>query len=90
MLSKRAADGWKSFRTEWGLAIQRQAGIAEDVPFLVPVRVDDVAYGESGIPQVLREKHWVEMTAGEATETVVKHFVETVRTVRARRARGAT
>lgn len=91
VLSKRAAgrvEGY--FRTEWGLAIQRQAGIAEDVPFLVPVRVDDVAYGESGIPQVLREKHWVEMTAGEATETVVKHFVETVRTVRARRARGAT
>ena len=55
----------------------------------VPVRIDDVAYGESGIPQALREKHWIEMPDGEANETVVQHFVQTVRTVRARRARGA-
>jgi hypothetical protein len=90
VLSRRAAgrvEGY--FRTEWGLAIQRQARIAEEVPFLVPVRIDDVGYGESGIPQALREKHWVEMAGGEASETVVKHFVETVRAVRARRARGA-
>jgi hypothetical protein len=90
VLSRRAAgrvEGY--FRTEWGIAIQRQARIAEEVPFLVPVRIDDVAYGESGIPQALREKHWIEMPDGEANETVVQHFVQTVRTVRARRARGA-
>ena len=91
VLSRRAAgrvEGY--FRTEWGLAIQRHARIAEEVPFLVPVRIDDVTYGEPGIPQVLREKQWVEMPDGEASEIVVKYFVRTVRTVRARRARGAT
>jgi len=85
-LSHRAArrvEGY--FRTKWGLAIERQKGIAKDAPFLVPVRIDDVAYGESGIPQV-REKHSVEMSQREANETVVKHFVEAVRTVPARRA----
>jgi len=90
VLSRRAAvrvEGY--FRTEWGLAVQRQAGIAEDVPFLVPVRIDDVSYDESSIPQVLRDKHWVEMPGGEANEAVVTHFVETVRTVNARRARVA-
>ena len=86
VLSRRAArrvEGY--FRTEWRLAVQRQAGIAEDVPFLVPVRIDDVPYGESGIPQAMREKHWIEMPGGEADEGVVKHFVQTVRTVRTRR-----
>jgi hypothetical protein len=89
VLSRRAAarvEGY--FRTEWRLAAQRQAGIAEDVPFLVPVRIDDVAYGESGIPQVMREKHWIEMPGGQADDAVVRHFVHTVRTVRARRAGG--
>jgi hypothetical protein len=89
MVSRRAAGRMEGyFRTEWGLAIQRAAAISEVVPFLLPVRIDDVAYSESGIPSGLREKHWIEMPGGEANETIVRQFVETVRTVRARRARG--
>ena len=89
VLSRSAARRVEGFfRTEWGFAVQRQAGIVEDVPFLVPVRIDDVPYGESGIPQAMREKHWIEMPGGAADESVVKHFVQTVRTVRARRAGG--
>jgi hypothetical protein len=90
VLSRRAAARVESyFRIEWGLAIQRQARIADEVPFVVPVRIDDVAYSEPGIPSALREKHWIEMPDGQANETVVQHFVDTVRNVRARRTRGA-
>jgi hypothetical protein len=35
----------------------------------------------------MREKHWIEMPGGEADEGVVRHFVQAVRTVRARRLR---
>ena len=71
VLSRRAAgrvDGY--FRTEWGLAVQRQAGIAEDFPFLVPVRIDDVSYGESSLPQLIREALGRD-AGGEANEGVV-------------------
>ena len=64
-----------------GVGTRRPApgGDRRGVPFLVPVRIDDVSYDESGIPQVLREKHWVEMPGGEANEPSVTHFVQTVR-----------
>jgi hypothetical protein len=89
VLSRSAArrvEGY--FRTEWGLAVKRQAGIVEDLPFLLPVRVDDVSYAESGIPLAIRSRHWIEMPGGAADESVVKQFVQSVRTVRARRMGG--
>ena len=91
VLSQRAVarvEGY--FRTEWELAVERQLGIARNVAFLVPVRVDDVPKDDPGIPQVMRKRHWVEMPGGKANDAVVAHFVKTVRTVRALRKGGAT
>jgi hypothetical protein len=89
VLSKRAAarvEGY--FRKEWTWAVERLTRISEAVPFLTPVRLDDVPYDHSGVPLEMRGKHWIEMTGGEVNEGVVHEFVKSVRSLRALRSKG--
>jgi TolB-like protein/Flp pilus assembly protein TadD len=59
------------FRREWRLAVERMADLAEDVPFLLPVVIDDTQEATARIPDRFREVHWARLSRGEATASLV-------------------
>ncbi|MBK8245839.1 MAG: toll/interleukin-1 receptor domain-containing protein [Gemmatimonadetes bacterium] len=90
VLSPRAAARPEGFyRREWEWALERASAIAPDVPFLVPVALDGLSYRNAGIPERMRTVHWITANSGGAMDVVAEEVKHAIRTVRARRARGA-
>jgi predicted ATPase len=52
------------FRREWKLAVDRTHDMAADVPFLVPVSIDDTPEWSPRVPERFREVHWMRLPAG--------------------------
>ena len=65
------------FRREWKLAVDRTADMAEDVPFLVPVVIDNTKDGGARVPDRFREVQWSHVPGGNAAPA----FVERVRSL---------
>ena len=63
------------FRLEWKLAVDRSHLMASDLPFLLPVVVDDTADDEDRVPDRFRELQWTRLPAGANTDA----FVDRVR-----------
>jgi predicted ATPase len=52
------------FRREWRLAADRTHDMSADVPFLVPVGIDDTPESSPRVPERFREVHWMRLPAG--------------------------
>jgi TolB-like protein/Flp pilus assembly protein TadD len=63
------------FRREWRLAVERTHDMAEDMPFLLPVVIDDTQDKSARVPESFREVQWTRLPAGESPAA----FVERVR-----------
>jgi hypothetical protein len=60
--SERRAEGY--FRREWRLAAERVLGIADRMPFILPVVVDDTPEYGASVPEVFLDAQWTRLRAG--------------------------
>jgi hypothetical protein len=51
------------FRREWKLAADRTNDMAEGVPFLVPVSVDDIPQSTAAVPEPFFRVQWTRLAA---------------------------
>lgn len=75
------------FRKEWRLAEERMRGIADHVPFVLPIAVDDVSSRSDGFPEAFRRVHWTRAPDGVLPPEFESHVVQLVRD-HGRRAQG--
>jgi TolB-like protein/Tfp pilus assembly protein PilF len=62
------------FRHEWKLAIERTHRMAEQMPFLVPVVVDDTRDQEAFVPDAFRAVQWTRLPGGETPPDFVERI----------------
>jgi TolB-like protein len=62
------------FRLEWKLAVDRSHLMASDLPFLLPVVVDDTPDQEDRVPDRFREVQWTRLPSGAHTDAFVEHL----------------
>jgi hypothetical protein len=55
------------FRREWRMAIDRSHDMDDDMPFLLPVVVDDTPDAGARVPERFRERQWTRLSGGETT-----------------------
>ena len=53
------------FRREWKLAAERAQGIAEHIPFILPVVVDDTPEYSAAVPECFLSAQWTRLVNGE-------------------------
>ena len=53
------------FRLEWKLAAQRMHMIADDVPFLLPVVIDETRESDARVPAEFKSVQWTRLPGGE-------------------------
>ncbi len=58
------------FRIEWELAAERAMGIAQGVPFILPVAIDDTREPGALVPDRFRKVQWTRMPGGVASPEV--------------------
>ena len=63
------------FRREWKLAVERTADMAEDVPFLIPVAIDDTVESMARVPDRFREVQWTQLPDGETPAAFVERVL---------------
>lgn len=84
LLSRSAAgrlEGW--FRREWNMALNRREGMAAELPFFVPVVVDDLPHGSPGVPGPFWDAQATRLPGGRATAEFLADVAAKVRRVRA-------
>ena len=91
VLSRSAAsrlDGY--FRREWKLAVERRSRMAPDLPFIVPVIIDDLPVAAAGIPREFWEVQAAVLPGGEATDEFLASMRSQVRMARSAMRLGAS
>jgi hypothetical protein len=58
------------FRIEWDLAAERAQGIAQGVPFILPVTVDNTREADALVPERFRKVQWMHLPGGEVPSDV--------------------
>jgi TolB-like protein len=61
------------FRLEWKLAVERTHLLADGVPFLFPVVVDDTSETEASVPEQFLKAQWTRLPGGEPTPQFIEH-----------------
>lgn len=74
------------FRREWNIAADRALNFADDVPFLLPVTVDDTAAYNARVPERFRSAHWTALPGGEMSAEFLDRLTELVDDYRRRHA----
>lgn len=74
------------FRREWRWAIDRAEGIAESVPFIIPILIDDTPEGAEDIPSYFWTRQGWRVPAGRVPIDFVEHIKSHVRNLRLRKA----
>ncbi len=73
--SEQRGEGY--FRLEWKLAVERTHLLADGMPFLFPVVVDDTSETDASVPEQFLKAQWTRLPGGEPTP----QFVEQVKRV---------
>jgi TolB-like protein/Flp pilus assembly protein TadD len=68
------ARGEGYFRLEWKLAVDRSDLMATDLPFLVPVAIDDTPNRDPRVPERFRASQWTRLPGGETSLAFVEHI----------------
>jgi TolB-like protein/cytochrome c-type biogenesis protein CcmH/NrfG len=71
--SEQRGEGY--FRLEWKLAVERTHLLADGMPFLFPVVVDDTSETDASVPEQFLKSQWTRLPGGEPTP----QFVEQVK-----------
>jgi TolB-like protein/Flp pilus assembly protein TadD len=58
------------FRIEWDLAAERARGIAQGVPFILPVLIDDTREPDALVPDRFRKVQWTRLPGGVVSPEV--------------------
>jgi TolB-like protein/Tfp pilus assembly protein PilF len=66
------ARGEGYFRLEWKLAIDRSHLIASDLPFLLPVVIDDTPDTDDRVPERFREIQWTHLPGGATSPAFIE------------------
>ena len=69
--SEQRGEGY--FRLEWKLAVERTHLLADGMPFLFPVVVDETSEGEASVPEQFLKAQWTRLPGGEPTPQFVDH-----------------
>lgn len=72
------------FRREWRLAEERVEGIAEHVPFILPVAIDDTPQASPLVPAAFSRAQWTRLPRGEPSDEFGARVVALVRAYRKR------
>lgn len=72
------------FRLEWDLAVERSRLIAETIPFILPVALDQLDPDTALVPERFRALQWTSLPGGEATPGFVERMVRLIRDHRKR------
>lgn len=64
------------FRIEWDLAADRAQGIAQGVPFILPITIDAIREPEALVPDRFRKVQWMLLPGGNVTPDVLGHLVK--------------
>jgi TolB-like protein/tetratricopeptide (TPR) repeat protein len=64
------------FRREWRLAVERTHDMADGVPFLVPVVIDNTKDQDVNVPAAFRAIHWTRLPAGETPPRFVERITD--------------
>ncbi|MGH8200331.1 MAG: TIR domain-containing protein [Steroidobacteraceae bacterium] len=67
------ARGEGYFRLEWKLAVDRSDLMATDLPFLLPVAIDDTPNMDPRVPERFRAVQWTRLPGGETSPAFVEH-----------------
>ncbi len=77
------------FRREWAWAVNRTEGIADEVPFLVPVTIDDTQAYTATVPERFKKKQWAQLPGGQITAEFAESLKQWQRDFRKRQQRPA-
>jgi TolB-like protein/Tfp pilus assembly protein PilF len=66
------ARGEGYFRLEWKLAVDRSHLIASDLPFLLPVVIDDTPDTDDRVPERFREIQWTHLPGGATSPAFIE------------------
>jgi hypothetical protein len=80
--TERRLEGY--FRREWRLAEERSMGIADHVPFILPVVVDDTPEYSESVPESFGKAQWTRLAEGRTTADFEARLVKLVREARKR------
>ena len=75
------------FRREWAWAVNRTEGIADEVPFLVPVTIDDTQAYTATVPERFKKKQWAQLPGGQITPEFAENLKQWQRDFRKRQQR---
>jgi hypothetical protein len=76
------------FRREWAWAVDRALGMAEEVPFIIPVAIDELSSPETKVPERFKRTQWTQLLEGQVTAEFADRLKQLVRDYH-RRQRGA-
>lgn len=79
------AEGY--FRREWAWAVNRAEGIADEVPFLVPVSIDETQAYTATVPERFKKKQWALLPSGQITPEFAENLKQWQREFRKRQQR---
>jgi hypothetical protein len=83
ILSRGAAGRLEGyFRGEWRQALNRKNQMADELPFIVPVIVDDLPMNSEGVPATFWASHATPLPEGETTPEFLTQVAAQVRRVR--------
>ena len=75
LISQRTQDrGEGYFRLEWKLAVERTHQMAEGMPFLAPVAIDDAHEADALVPPEFMRVHWTRLQDGMPTPQFVEQI----------------
>lgn len=80
--TQRRLEGY--FRREWKLAEERSWSMADSVPFILPIVIDDTPPYESQVPEAFQKVQWTHMPQGESKPEFEMRLVKLVRDYRKR------
>ncbi len=72
------------FRLEWNLAVERAKLIAETIPFILPIAIDQVPDQGALVPERFLQVQWTRLPGGGATAGFVERMVRLIREYRKR------
>ncbi len=71
------AEGY--FRREWARAADRALGIADEIPFIVPVTVDDTPAYTAKVPERFKRTQFTQLAGGQVTGEFAERLKQLVR-----------
>ena len=72
------------FRLEWNLAVERAKLIAETIPFILPIAIDQVPDQGALVPERFLQVQWTRLPGGAASPEFIERMVRLIRDYRKR------